>query len=295
MVMRGVGQEIVLIDRNAELADAQARDILHATPFAYPVPVRAGGYAEARGAGIVVLAAGANQLPGESRLALLTRNAAVFAEIVPQVLAVAPDALLLVASNPVDIVTWIVSRLAARAGVPAGRVIGSGTILDTARFRALLGQHFGLSPKSVHAQVLGEHGDSEVRHWSGARVGGLPLDQVAAELGRPLDEAARAAIDAGVRHAAAAIIRGKGATWFGIGGGLARLAQIIAGDEHAVVTCSMAEAEVAGVPDLALSLPRVVAAAGIVATLPPGLDAAEQAGLRRSAEVLKAAAEGLAP
>jgi L-lactate dehydrogenase len=293
MVLRGVGSEIVLIDRNGPLAEAQAQDILHATPLANPVQVRAGGYPDLAGAGIVVLAAGASQRPGESRLELLERNAAVFGEIIPAVLGAAPGAMLLVASNPVDIMTWISTRIAGNCGVPAARVIGSGTILDTARFRALLAQHLGVAPQSIHANVLGEHGDSEVLHWSRADAGTLPVADFADQVGRPLTADLRAAIDQGVRGAAGRIIAGKGATWFGIGAGLARLAQAIADDEGAVVTCSIVTPSVEGVPDVALSLPRIVGAAGVRGTLAPDLDAEERRGLRRSAEILKEAMEKL--
>ncbi|MFM2043189.1 MAG: hypothetical protein RLY86_1765 [Pseudomonadota bacterium] len=293
MVLRGVGSGIVIVDRNTDLAEAQARDILHATPFAHPVAVTAGDYGDLEGAGIVVLAAGVNQKPGESRLDLLSRNAAIFGEIIPRVLAASPGAILLVATNPVDVMTQISTGIAARHGVGPTRVIGSGTILDTARFRALLGRHLGISPKSVHAHVLGEHGDSEVLHWSEAKAGGLDVADAAAQMGRPLTAEVRAAIDDGVRRAAAAIIKGKGATWFGIGAGLARLAQMIADDERALTTCSMVTPDVAGVEDVALSLPRLVGAAGVLETLRPGLDDGETAALRRSAEILRNAFDGV--
>src|SRR5689334_6109072 len=168
LVLRGSCDEIVLVDRNRELAAAQAEDLLHATPFAHPLRVRAGEYADLAGAGVVVLAAGVAQRPGETRLELLGRNADVFAAIVAPVLEHCPDAVLLVATNPVDVMTDVAARL---SGLPVGRVIGSGTVLDTARFRALIGAHLGVSPKSVHANVLGEHGDSEVPCWSSAAVG----------------------------------------------------------------------------------------------------------------------------
>jgi L-lactate dehydrogenase len=293
MVMRGVGAEIVLVDRNADLADAQARDILHATPFAYPIRVLAGDFAALHGAGIVVLAAGANQKPGETRLDLLARNAAIFNEIIPAVLAAAPDAILLVASNPVDVMTQMASVIAGRLGVPPGRVIGSGTILDTARFRALLAAHFSISPKSVHAHVLGEHGDSEVLHWSRAAAGGLPVHDLARDMGKPLTAEAMAHIDSEVRRAAYAIIRGKGATWFGIGAGLARLAQAVADDERALLTCSIVTGDCQGVTNVALSLPRLVGAGGVVGTLTPDLTPDEAASLKRSAEILQAAFEGV--
>ncbi|MGE5545341.1 MAG: L-lactate dehydrogenase [Solirubrobacterales bacterium] len=290
MVLRGAASDIVLVDRNRALAEAQAQDILHATPFAYPVRVAAGDYADLAGAGVVVLAAGVSQRPGETRLELLGRNAAVFGEIVPQILAHAPGAVLLVATNPVDVMTEVATRL---SGLPASRVIGSGTVLDTARYRALLADFFQVSPKSVHAWVLGEHGDSEVLCWSSASIGAIPAAQLAAQRGLVWGDAERAAIDKGVRGAAYSIISGKGATWFGIGAGIARIVTAIADDERVVLTISALTPEVEGVADVALSLPRVVGAEGAGEALWPHLDAAESAGLRRSAQVLKQATEGL--
>ena len=293
MTLRGVGSEIVLVDRKVDLAVAQANDILHGTPWSYPVRVRAGETADLDGAGIVVLAAGANQKPGETRLDLLTRNAEIFAEIVPAVLAAAPDIIFLVASNPVDIITWIVTVLASRHGVAPKRVIGSGTILDSARFRTLLAAHLGISPAYIDARVLGEHGDSGVLHWSGAVAGDLPVAEAARQMGHELAEADRSRIDTAVRRAADDIIKGKGATWFGVGAGLARMAQVIQGDERALLTCSMLTAECHGIRDVALSLPRVLGAGGVVTTFMPHLDPGERAALKRSAEILKEAAEGL--
>jgi L-lactate dehydrogenase len=288
--MRGIGSRIVIVDKSEALAAAQAEDVLHATPFAHPIAVTAGRFADLAGAAIVVIAAGANQKPGETRLELLDRNAAVFGEIVAAVRAVASGAILIVATNPVDVMTQVTTRL---SGLPPARVIGTGTVLDTARFRALLAQHLGVSAQSVHAGVVGEHGDSEVLLWSSAAVGGTPLSDAAAALGRPIDRRARDAIDAGVRGAAGRIIAGKGATWVGIGAGIARVAEAVLDDEKAVLTCSI----VGEVPDgeagdgpLALSLPRLVGADGVLATLPPAHDADERAALRRSAAVLRAAA-----
>ena len=293
MAMRGVGSEIVLVDRKVDLAVAQANDILHGTPWSYPIRVRAGEAADLDGANIVVLAAGATQKPGESRLDLLTRNAQIFAEIVPAVMAAAPDTIFLVASNPVDIITWIVTVLASRHGVAPERVIGSGTILDSARFRTLLGTHLGISPAYIDARVLGEHGDSGVLHWSGAVAGDLPVAEAARQMGRELVEADRSRIDTAVRRAAYDIIKGKGATWFGVGAGLARMAQVIQGDERALITCSLLTAECHGVRDVALSLPRVLGARGVVTTFMPNLDPGERAALKQSAEILKEAAEGV--
>ena len=242
--------------------------------------MRAGGYGDLDGAGVVILACGVSQKPGETRLALLERNAEVFGAVIAQVMAVCPDAILLVASNPVDLMTQITTRL---SGLPAGRVIGSGTILDTARFRWLVGRHLGISPGSVHGYVLGEHGDSEVLAWSGARAGSVPLDSFAAQVAAPLTEDVRARIDRGVRRAAYTIIEGKGATWFGIGAGLARIVAAIAGDERAVLSVSVVEPDVLGVADIALSLPRLVGRGGVTATLWPDLSDAERGALRDSA------------
>ena len=291
MVTTGAASEIVVVDLNAALAHAQAQDILHATPLQRPVRVRAGSYADLAGANVVVLAAGVGQRPGETRLELLGRNAKVFGAIIPVVLTAAPEAILLIASNPVDVMTEIAVKISR---LPPGRVFGSGTILDSSRFRALLGEHLDIAPTSVHAYVLGEHGDSEVLWWSGASAAGLSVTEMAAQRGRPLDAAAKARIDAAVRGAADAIIRGKGATWFGIGGGLARIVQAIRSDEHALLSVSAPTAGIPGIEGVTLSLPRVVGARGIVATLTPTLNDDERAALIASATILKEAATGLA-
>lgn len=287
MVMSGSASEVVLVDANEKLAAAQAQDIAHAVPFARAVQVRHGPYGELAGAGVVVLAAGVGQKPGETRLHLLERNAAVFGAVIPAALAAAPDAILLVATNPVDVMTQVATRI---SGLPRSRVIGSGTILDTARFRALLAAQLRVTPKSVHAHVVGEHGDSEVLLWSGATVAGVPVDRCADQLGRPLAAEDRAAIDEGVRRAAYRIIEGKGHTAFGIGGGLSRIVSAIAGNEQAVLTCSVLNDDVLGVPEVALSLPRVVGRSGVLGTIMPNFSEDEATALKRSAEILKEAA-----
>jgi L-lactate dehydrogenase len=284
LALKGTVSRIVLVDRNAALARAQAEDIAHGVPFASSVTVSAGDYDDLKGAGVVILAAGVSQKPGETRLELLSRNAEVFRSIVGGILAAAPDAILLVATNPVDIMTDIATRL---SGLDPARVIGSGTILDTARFRSLLGGHLGIAPQSVHAYVLGEHGDSEVLAWSAARAGSVPLRSFAAQVGAPLTDSVRARIDDGVRNAAYTIIEGKGATWYGIGAGLERIVRAIARDEQAVLSVSLLTREVEGIRDVALSVPRVVGAAGVSAALFPELDADEHAALERSARLLK--------
>jgi L-lactate dehydrogenase len=284
LALTGTASEVVLVDMNRALALAQAEDIAHATPFHSATKVISGGYDALEGAGVVILAAGVSQKPGEDRLSLLERNAEVFRSVVNQVLAVAPQAILLVASNPVDIMTDIATRL---SGLAPERVIGSGTILDTARFRTLLGRHLGISSQSVHAYVLGEHGDSEVLTWSNALAGSVSVASFAEQVGKPLTDAIRAEIDDNVRNAAYRIIEGKGATYYGIGAGLQRIVKAIALDQRAVLSVSMVTPEVEGIADVALSLPRVIGAAGVLADLFPDLDAGEHAALARSAGIIK--------
>ncbi|MEO1016358.1 MAG: L-lactate dehydrogenase [Pseudomonadota bacterium] len=289
LVMRGAASEIVLIDANEARARAEAEDILHATPFAYITRVYAGTYKDLKDAGIIVIAAGVSQQPGETRLHLLERNAVVFDAIIRPALQVAPEAVLVIATNPVDIMTQIATRL---SGLPASRVIGSGTILDTARFRALLGSHFDISPKSVHAHVLGEHGDSEVLCWSTADIGSIRIEEFGRQMERPLDDEVKARIDAGTRGAAYTIIAGKGATWYGIAGGLVRIIQSIVNNENSILTVSMLNRSVEGIDEVALSLPRAVGRHGVVDTLYPHMDQAEHQALKRSAEFLKDAMGG---
>src|SRR5215813_1960883 len=202
LVMSGVGREIVLVDLNRARAEAEANDLYHAVPFAHPLTVRAGDYQDLSGAQVVVIAGGVAQKPGETRLQLLQRNAEVFRQIIPSVLREAPDTVLLVVTNPVDIMTHLAAQFAAEFGVPHTRVIGSGTTLDTARFRTLLGRHFGVDPHHVHGYVLGEHGDSEVLAWYQATIAGLNLDEFAKVHGKPLTNEQRKQIDENVRRAA---------------------------------------------------------------------------------------------
>jgi len=288
-VMRGAANRIILVDINAARAQAEAEDIAHAVPFAHPAQVQAGDFEDLTGCDVVILACGVSQEPGETRLALLARNAQVFRTVTANVMRNAPDAILLVASNPVDIMAQVTQRL---TGLPAGRVIGSGTILDTARFRWLVGRHLGIAPSSVHAYVLGEHGDSEVLAWSNARVGSVGLASFAAQVSAPITEAVRAHIDIGVRRAAYTIIAGKGATWYGIGGGLARIVAAIAADEQAVLTVSTVS-DVLSISQVACSLPRIVGAAGVTADLMPDLSPDETKALEASATLLKSTYDSL--
>ncbi len=293
MVLRGVGREIVLVDLNTARAQAEADDIYHAVPFAQPVEVQAGGYKDLAGSKVVVLTAGVSQRPGESRLDLLARNAAIFRQVVPSVLESAPDAVLVVATNPVDVMTHLAARYAGELGVPASRVLGSGTTLDTARFRALLGRHLGVDARHVHAYVVGEHGDSEVLTWSLATVGGMPLAEFCRQHEIEFDQALRDEIDHRVRDAAYQIIEGKGATYYGIGSALARIVDAILRDQRSILTVCTPEAKVLDLCDVTISLPHLIGGQGVLASFPLPLDGDEEAKLRASAQIVCDAIEAL--
>ena len=282
----GSATDLILVDLDPKLSLAHAEDIQHAVPFGKPIRISEGDYSDLKDAELVVLACGVGQKPGETRLQLLERNVKVFEDVVPRVLEHAPDSILLIVSNPVDVMTQVVTKI---SGLPAGRVIGSGTILDTARFRALLAEYLGLAPHSVHAYVLGEHGDSEVLAWSSSKIGGVPVFDYAKQIGRPITDDIKAQIDDGVRRAAYRIIDGKGATYYGIGAGIARIAQAIRDDEGAVLTLSNVEGDY----DVSLSLPRVIDASGVITTIQPMLTAGEKEELDKSAQILKEAAAEL--
>jgi L-lactate dehydrogenase len=293
MVMQGVGRKIVLVDRNAARAAAEADDIRHAAPFAHALEVEAGTYADLAGSRVVIICAGVGQKPGETRLQLLQRNAAVFGEVVPSVLEHAPDAVLLVATNPVDIMTHLAVSFAARCGVPAGRVLGSGTTLDTARFRSLLGAHCGVDAHHVHAYVIGEHGDSEVLTWSLATVGGMPLEAFARQHRSTITDEVRQTIDHKVRRAAYSIIEGKGATYYGIGSALSRIVDVILHDQRSILTVCAPTPDVAGVKDVTAALPRLVGGGGVMETFPLPLSDAESSALQASAAQIRRALDEL--
>ena len=291
-VMTGAASEIVLVDVNEKLAQAQSEDILHAVPYAHPARVSAGHYEQLEGAGVILICCGVAQRPGETRLQLLKRNAAIFADVVPKAVAAAPDALLVAASNPVDLMTHLTAKI---AGLPPGRVFGSGTILDSARLRALVGERVGVAASSVHANVLGEHGDSEVLVWSSIQVGAFALASFAEQVGRPVTDLVKRDIDEGVRRAADHIIEGKGATYFGVAASLARIIDAIRHDEKAVLTLTAPGHAKSMTGEVCLSLPRILGAGGVEATLEPSLTADEEAALKRSAQILREAAEAVWP
>lgn len=293
LVMRGVGREIVLVDKNSERAVAEADDLRHAVPFAHALEVRAGEYPDLAGCRVVVLCAGVGQDPGESRLKLLQRNAAVFRDVVPKILTHAPDAVLVVVTNPVDVMTHLAAVFAAKAGVPDGRVFGSGTTLDTARFRTLVATHCGVDSHHVHGYVIGEHGDSEVLTWSLVTIGGLPLETFTRLRGVEFTESVRAEVDRKVRGAAYSIIHGKGATYYGIGAALARIVEAVLHDQRSILSVCATTSEVAGVKNVTVALPRLVGGTGVMETFPLELNESEQTQLQASARIIRTALDEL--
>jgi len=293
MVMRGVGREIILVDIDEDRARAEAADILHAVPFAHALTLRAGKYADLADARVVIVAAGVGQKPGETRLQLLARNAAVFRSVIPRIIAHAPRAILVIATNPVDVMTHLTARFAAEHGIPSSRVIGSGTTLDTARFRTLLAEFVGVDATHVHGYVVGEHGDSEVLTWSLVDIGSVPLSHFCTMRGLTLDDAKKREIDASVRRAAYQIIQGKGATYYGVGSALARIVGNLLGDRRAIMTVCTPVTNIAGVTDVTVSLPHLIGGKGILETFPLPLSAAEEKALHASAATIRKAIDDL--
>jgi L-lactate dehydrogenase len=292
LVLSGLASEIVLIDANHQRAEGEAADIAHAVPFSKPTRVWAGDYADCAGAAVTVIAAGAAQRPGEDRLSLVKRNDGIFAQVVPAVAGANPDGIIVVATNPVDALAY---RTWQRSGLPAERVIGSGTILDTARFRSLLAAHFDVDARSVHAYIAGEHGDSEVPLWSAASIGGMHLRAYCLANDIPYDEAALETIFTDTRDAAYRIIEQKGATFYAVAAGLMRITEAILRDQNTVLPVSTLVRDYHGIDDVYLSLPAIIGGEGIRRTLRLELTDDEAAGLRHSAQVLRSTLDSLDP
>jgi L-lactate dehydrogenase len=286
LLMSGLAAEIVLVDADRERAEGEAMDLNHAVPFTRPTHVWAGDPSDCAGAAVTVIAAGVGQTPGETRIDLLRRNAAIFGDLVPEIARVNPDGILLIATNPVDLLTDVALDA---SGLPPSRVIGSGTILDTARFRYLLGRHVGIDPRSVHAYIVGEHGDSEVPVWSLANVAGMRLDMFCEAHGIEFGDEVRRSVFEQTRDAAYAIIERKGATYYAVAAGLLRIVEAILRDQQTVLSVSSRVSGYAGIHDVSLSLPTVVDRGGVARVLALDLDDAETAALQRSAELLRKA------
>lgn len=284
LLLSGLASEIVLIDLNRSRAEGEVMDLNHTEPFAHPTRIWAGDYSDCAGAAVTVVCAGAAQKPGETRLDLVKKNTAIFKSIVPEVARYNPNGILLIATNPVDVLTYVSWKL---SGLPATRVIGSGTILDTARFRYLLSQHFGVDSRSVHAYIVGEHGDSEVPVWSLANIAGMRLPDFCAAQGRDYSQLDMDKIFEQTRDAAYQIIQRKGATFYAVAAGLTRIVEAILRDQSTVLSLSSRIENYHGIDDVCLSLPTVIDRGGVEQVLRLDVSEQEIAALQESASVLK--------
>jgi L-lactate dehydrogenase len=286
----GLVRQIVVVDADLGRAEGEAMDIAQSVPFRRPVRVTAGNLADVAGAAVTVITAGAAQQPGEPRTALVQRNVAALRNIVQEVVRANPEGLLLLATNPVDALTYAALRM---SGLPPGRVIGSGTVLDSARLRAELAEHYDVDARNVHAYVLGEHGDSEFVAWSTASLGNMRLADYCAATGMSCAPADMEQIGERVRRAAYEIIQRKGATNFAIAAALTRIIEAILRDEQSVLTVSTLVQGEYGLQDVCLSLPAIVGRNGVQRVLPVPLDAGEVDALRRSAEAIRQVAQAV--
>jgi L-lactate dehydrogenase len=284
LLLSGLVSEIVLIDANRAKAEGEAMDLNHTVPFTHPTRVWAGDYPDCLGAAVTVLAAGASQKPGETRLDLIKKNAVIWRAIIPELVKHNPAGILLIATNPVDVLTYTAWKL---SGLPAGRVIGSGTVLDTSRFRYLLSQHFGVDAHSVHAYIIGEHGDTEAPVWSLANIAGMRLPEFCKAQNIPYNSHAMEELFLQTRDAAYRIIECKGATYYAVATGLMRITQAIVRNQRTVLSVSSLINDYYGISDVCFSLPTVIDRGGVEKVLRLELSPEEIEKLRHSAAVLR--------
>ena len=284
----GLFSEMVLLDINPQKAQGEAMDISHGEAYARPMKIYAGTYDDIADAAIIIITAGANQKPGETRLDLVQKNVQIFKTIIPQITKRNYPGILLVVANPVDVLTYAALKL---SGLPENRVLGSGTVLDTARFREMLGNHLGVDSRSVHAFIIGEHGDSELPVWSTANVAGVPIHKFCELRGYHNHDRAMKEIADGVKNAAYEIIARKQATYYGIAMAVKRICECIMRDEKSVLPVSNMMHGAFGISDITLSMPAVVGKNGVEVQMPITLSPAEEEALKHSAAVLKQTAK----
>lgn len=285
LMQSGLFSEMVLLDADHDRAEGEAMDISHGLPYASPMEIYAGTYADLADCAIVIITAGAAQKPGESRLNLVQRNAAIYRSILPELMKNGFDGILLIVSNPVDILTTLAVR---ETGLPESRVFGSGTVLDTARLKYHIGRHLNVDSRDVQAYIIGEHGDSELAAWSCVRVGGMTLPDFCELRGHHRDhEAAAEKLYEEVKNSAYEIISKKRATYFGVAMAVRRICACIARDEHSVLSVSRMLHGAYGIDGLALSLPTVVNANGVETLVPIQLNEQEEEKLHQSAQALE--------
>ena len=284
LMQSGLFSEMVLVNRDMSKAEGEALDISHGLPFAKPMKIYAGTYDDIVDAAVIVITSGAGQKPGETRLDLVRKNVEVYRSIIPEIAKRDCEGILLIVSNPVDILTSVAVKL---SGFPENRVFGSGTVLDTARLKYLLGEHLNVDSRSVHAFIIGEHGDSEIAAWSSANVSGVPLHNFCEMRGHFEHEKAMYEIAEGVKNSAYEIIEKKKATYYGIAMSVKRICEAIVRDEKSILPISSIQHGQYGIEGVALSMPAVVGKKGVETLVPIELNEAEQTALRHSADTLK--------
>lgn len=280
----GLFSEMVLLDVNQKKAEGEALDIAHGLPFLAPMKIYAGDYADLADAGLIVIAAGANQKPGETRLELLSKNLKIFDSIVQNIVKYNKEAILLVVTNPVDLLTYYTWK---QSGYPASRVIGSGTVLDTARLKFMIGRHLSVDPRNVHSFIIGEHGDSEVPVFSSANISGIDLDDFCRLAGMENYRETLQEMFEEVRDSAYRIIEGKGATYYAIAQAVLRITRSIVRDENSVLPVSTLVEDHYGVRDICLGVPAIVGADGVKKVLDLPLDEHESEMVHRSAATIR--------
>ena len=284
LMQSGLFSEIALIDANREKAEGEAMDISHGVPFAKHMKIYAGDYDDVKDAGLVIVTAGANQQPGETRLDLVNKNVAIFKSIIPEISKRNFEGILLIVANPVDILTRVAQKL---SGLPENRVIGSGTVLDTGRLKYRLSEHLGVDSKSIHAFIIGEHGDSEIVAWSSANVSGIPLSNFCEMRGHYQHEQAENEIAEMVKNSAYEIIQRKRATYYGVAMAVKRICEVIVRNEKAILPVCTAMHGEHGISDVVISMPCIVGNTGIETQVPIVLDEDELLKLQESAKILK--------
>lgn len=290
LVQKGIFSELVLVDVNKDKAEGEVMDLSHGLPFAKAMEIKAGGYEDIADCAMIIITAGANQKPGETRLDLVHKNVAIYKSIIPEIVKYNKEAILLIVSNPVDIMTYTALKL---SGYPKQRVIGSGTVLDTARLKYHLSRHLNVDSKSIHAFIIGEHGDSELALWSSANVSGIPLNHFCELRGYYDHEAATDRIYKDVRDSAYEIIGKKGATYYGVAMAVARIVECIIRNEHSILPVSVYMEGLYGLEDLCISIPTVVGQNGAEKILDIPLDDEEMEKLIKSTKELKTVLEAI--
>jgi len=284
LMLSGLISEIVLIDVNKDKADGEVMDLNHGMPFVRPVRIYSGEYKDCEQSDIVIITAGASQKPGETRIDLVQKNTAIFKSIIREVVKYNKDCILLIVTNPVDILTYVTYKL---SGFPKNKVIGSGTVLDTARFRYLIGEHVQLDPRNIHAYIIGEHGDTEVPTWSLTNIAGIPMDSYCSDCNKCENNLSKLEIYTNVKNSAYEIIKRKGATYYAVALAARRIVEAIVRDENSILTVSSLLEGQYGLSDLCLSLPSVVNRNGVLRIVDVPIDNHEVEMLKKSGSALK--------